>query len=238
MSPGNPPAAAAAAASAQNAAPPAPPAPMRPGNVPEAYWDAEKGALRTDDLLAAFTEASAAKAKLDERAALIPKDPAEYKLILGEDFVIPEGMTVNETDPRFAAFREAAHAEGLTQVQFDRLAKIQLSHEIKAAQATQAARAASLAAELKSLGPKGEERVNAVVQAIAGRVGEEGKGLVSKLETAADITAFEKLLNPGSNGGFSQTGREAADPTDIPGFETMTFRQRMAAIDQRKAGGR
>lgn len=68
----------------------APAAGARPDNVPEKFWDAEKGALNTDALLESYKalESKQGGPKVDETPA--PKDPAAPKL------EIPEGATDSE----------------------------------------------------------------------------------------------------------------------------------------------
>lgn len=49
-------------AALQPPAPPAPTAPARPEHVPEKFWDAEKGTVRTDELLKSYVELEKARA--------------------------------------------------------------------------------------------------------------------------------------------------------------------------------
>jgi hypothetical protein len=90
----------AAAAAAQQQAGVQPPAqeakpavPQRPDNVPEKFWDAEKGVVRTDDLLKSYTELEAGKSK---PAAEPPKEgektPEEAAKALADAKVNTEAM--------------------------------------------------------------------------------------------------------------------------------------------------
>jgi hypothetical protein len=54
------------------------------------------------------------------------------------------------------------------------------------------------------------------------------------MATAAAVEALETLLRQ-SGTSFNQGGRAEDDPHKIEGYENMSFRQRMAAIEARKA---
>lgn len=80
---------------------PAPEPAARPENVPENFWDAEKGAVKTDDLLTAWTEAQAklnppeptAEEKAAAEAAKAEEATAAQKaLIESYELKAPEGF--------------------------------------------------------------------------------------------------------------------------------------------------
>jgi len=57
--------------------PPAEP-PQRPANVPEKFWDAEKGVVKTDDLIASYTELETKQSAAPP--APPPPDPSQMKI--------------------------------------------------------------------------------------------------------------------------------------------------------------
>jgi len=202
----------------------------RPDWLPESYWDAEKG-LKADDwkahLATLQTEAEQAKARM----AGVPEKADAYELKLPEGEKMPDGFQLNPDDPRVAMAREFAHANKLTQAEFQGL--VALDTKIKQAE-TDWVRQQSAEA-FKRLGPNGQARVEAVKASIEARVGKElAPHLVAMLVTDNQVVAFEQAF--GSTTQFNAGGRagESAQKGAIPGFDKMGFRQRMAALDAAK----
>ena len=93
--------------------------------------------------------------------------------------------------------------------------------------------------EREKLGGRGVERIKAVTTWLDAKLGaESAASLHSMMFTAKQIEAFERLmqLNRGDVPGKPGASREGAGAsTQIEGYDKMTFRQRMAAIEARKA---
>jgi hypothetical protein len=194
----------------------------RPENVPETYWDAGKGELKVDDLLSHFTEAQSAQATLAERAAAVPKTAADYKIELADTTKVPAGFELDLKNPLYAEAAAAAHEMGLTQAEFNRLANIQIAQEVAKSQSF----VARMAEEKVKLGPKADERIAAVTQALVGRLGDGARPIVAMLISAAHVEALEGLLTSGEVP-FSQSGRAAPRTDGKPdGWENLSATDR------------
>jgi hypothetical protein len=220
---------------------PAPEKPARPDYIPESFWDADKG-FKADD----FNALIAFKAERDANAAQVPADPNGYKVALPQDFKLPEGVqlpegqefAIDENDPRVSAAREFAHSTNMSQADFEGLlafgAQVDLQEQSRLTEA--------LGEQRKLLGGKATERVNAVTAWLGAKIGGELAGAIAPmLFTAKQVEAFEAVmrLNRGAVSGNPGGGRDGGGgSTQIDGYENMTFRQRMAAIDALKADKR
>ncbi|MBY3162115.1 hypothetical protein HFO65_15885 [Rhizobium laguerreae] len=231
-------AAAAAAAGAGGEGGGAGEKPVRPDYLPESLWDPEKG-FKADY----FNDLAATKAERDTLLATVPEKPDGYKVSLPQDFKLPEGFEVpdgesivDENDPRVAAAREFAHANQLTQEQFEGMIAIGVQADI----AEKSNLTEALTKQREELGAKATERVNAVTTWLGAKIGGELAGaLAPMLYTAKQVQAFEKLmlLNRGAVPGNPGGGRDGmGGSTQIEGYDKMNFRQRMAAIDRAKTG--
>jgi hypothetical protein len=209
----------------------APQTPARPGYVPEAFWDAEAGSVRETEFGQHLTDLAALKDAADARAAAIPAEATGYKLELPETVKLPEGAALNLEDPLFVAAQSKAHELGLTQAEFSKLAGLVVQGQIQERQQLADFRKT----ERAKLGSNSVARVEAVETALKGRFGDDAQHLIPLLVSSRQVVLMEKLLSSGTAAPFTHEGREAEDPTSIPGFATMTFQQRMAALDARNA---
>lgn len=212
---------------------------VRPDYIPESFWDGEKG-FKTED----FNGLLATKAERDAHLALVPEKPDGYKVALPADFKLPEGFElpegqefeIDENDPRIGAVREYAHANQLSQDQFEKLVAIGAQMDIEEQTGIQTA----LAKQREELGAKATERINAVTTWLGAKLGgEAAQALAPMLYTSKQVQAFERLMSlfrgavPGSAGG----GRDGLEGSSkIEGYDRMNFQQRMAAIDRLKSG--
>ena len=215
----------------QAAAGDAPQTPARPGYIPEAFWDADTGAVRETEFGQHLTDLVALKEAADARAAAIPAEAAGYKLELPETVKLPEGATLNLEDPLFVTAQAKAHELKMTQAEFSEWAGIVVQSQIQERQDLAAFRKS----EREKLGSNAVARVEAVETALQGRFGDDAKHLIPLLVSSHQVVLMEKLLSSGTAAPFTHEGREAEDPNTIPGFATMTFQQRMAALDARNA---
>jgi hypothetical protein len=231
-------AAAAAAAGGEGGAGGAAEKPVRPDYLPETLWDPEKG-FKADY----YNDLAATKAERDTLLATVPEKPDGYKVGLPESFQLPEGFEVaegesivDENDPRIAAVRDFAHANQLTQEQFEGIIAMGVQADIAEKEGMKTA----LTAQREALGAKATERVNAVTTWLGAKIGGELAGaLAPMLYTAKQVQAFEKLmlLNRGAVPGAPGGGRDGmGGSTQIDGYDKMNFQQRMAAIDRLKSG--
>lgn len=212
-----------------------PPAPAsRPDFIPENWWDAEKG-FKGDD----FNALVARDAERTAELASVPEAADKYEARLPESFKLPEGvvlpdgqeMALNPDDPRIPAAREFAFAHKIPQAGFEQLLEMGVQMDF----AEQVKLDAGLKEQVEKLGSRGKERVAAVTNWLGAKLGgAAANALAPMLYTAAQVEAFEALMrmNRGVVPGSPGAGRDGTgDPSKIDGYETMTFRQRMAAID-------
>jgi hypothetical protein len=121
--------------------------------VPEQFWDAAKGAIRTDALTKAWKD-SREHIKQLSADRTVPESHDKYA------FTKPEALKreIPGDDPALGLFRKAAHAAGLSQTQFDKLA----GNFLMGVDAM-VPPALDLAAEKAKLGPNADAVINQVV---------------------------------------------------------------------------
>ncbi len=94
----------------------------KPASLPDEYWDTEKNAVKTDDLLKAYeaekTKALGLRKKLSTGSQNAPKDIDGYKLEWDD-----EETPLAEDDNFVSVFKEIAHENKLNQEQFNGLLK-------------------------------------------------------------------------------------------------------------------
>jgi hypothetical protein len=192
--------------------------PARPADVPEQFWDAEKGQVRVDQLSKSWKDL---RAQVSRGEGKLPETPEGYTIPTIEG--VPPDL-VKPDDPLLVQTRAAAHAAGITDSQMQAVMKPYLTALAKAQgaaadpQAAKAAHQAALNEELGKLGPNGRQLVRDVGGRIAGMeargalTGEEAQALKA-LGTAAGVRALAKLLE--ANGAPSI-------PTDAMAADAMT----------------
>ena len=229
--------ASAPAAPAATAQPAASEKPVRPDFLPETFWDEETG-FKTDD----FNALLARDAENNAHLAQVPESADKYEAKLPEDFQLPEGFKLPEgesvidpNDPRIAAARDFAHSRKLSQGDFENLIAMGVSFDLNEQTRLQEA----MTQQVEALGAKGKERVGAVKTWISAMLpAKQAEAILGVLYTKDQIEGFEALMrkNRGAVPGNPGAGRDGQTPPgQIDGYENMTFRQRMAAIDRQKA---
>lgn len=205
----------------------------RPEGLPDTFWDAEKNAIKTGDLISRFNELSTKDAADAVRKSTLPQSADAYKIELPKDFTMPQGVefAFDEKAPELAQARAMAHAKGWTQQDFSEALGVFAAAKISEQATINTARQA----EVAKLGATGPARVDAVSRWMDGN----GLGVLkSTMVTAAQVQAWEAHITKlGSQGAasFSQQHRVAPDDQKIPGYENMSFEQRRHAQDQRAA---
>lgn len=164
---------------------PADPAPARPAarpaDVPEQFWDPEKGQLRSAELVKSWRDL---RGKVSAGRGEVPETAEGYALPVLED--LPADLVAKD-DPLWKAVSAKAHAAGVTQQQLQALAEPYLRGlaEARTSQSPEAqaeAVKATRQAELAKLGPNGL----ALVRDIGGWVnGLASRGSLTASEAAA-----------------------------------------------------
>lgn len=217
--------------------------PARPEGLSDDFWDKDRQEVKFKDLTGKLSELTAFKAAADSRAAQVPEAADKYEVKLPEGFKLPDTVKlpegqkveVNKDDPRLAMAREFAHKHGFTQADFEEMVAMGFNADLAEMGQLQAAQEE----QVKALGSRGAERADAVKTWLRAQLGDDlASSLTRVMFASKQIQAVEKLMSlfrhdsPGRPGG----GREGGgDPGKIDGYENMSFRQRMAAIDARKA---
>ena len=167
----------------------------------------------------AFEDASALKARHDERLAALPKDADGYTFKVPEEFNLPEGFSppdgfkleIKEDDPRVPALKALALEHHLDQSVVDGFAKLWAEHEV--VQIHEAAKVAG--EEDKKLGPNVEARKASLQRVVGSRVSkEQADALIGDLTSADALRALETLVsssrgaapfNPGGQANMGDT---------------------------------
>jgi hypothetical protein len=170
----------------------------RPDYLPEAFWDAEKGAPRIESLAKSWTDL---RNKLAKGGHTAPESPDAYRLPAIEG--LPADIVPSD-DPLWGAVRNAAHQAGLTPAQLEAVAKPYLEAAAKqkadAAQANdpEAVRAA-FDREVARLGPQGRQvlaDVRSWIDGLTARgvlTADERREMVSGIWNADQVRALAKL---------------------------------------------
>ncbi|AYM62920.1 hypothetical protein G6L68_10225 [Agrobacterium fabrum] len=164
-----------------------------------------------------------------------PESADGYEMRLPETFEFPENAQFrgddaffDGNDPRMALARKFAHANRLTQDQFENLIAIGVKADI----AEQAVINEALKAQAEALGGKGKERVEAVTNWLGAKLGgEAAAALAPMIMTAKQVQAFERIMQlnrgavPGNPGAGRDTGK--ADISDEE-YDGMSMSEKFA----------
>lgn len=170
---------------------------IRPDFLPEALWDTEKNAPKTDEVLKQFGELSKFKTDYDAKLATVPAKAEDYALpekIDDEEIakLIPAGqeISIDAKNPMIAAFREFAFANKLPQEMFTAAVQTYLKQQVLEEKAF----ADASEAETKKLGGNGLQRKEAVKTFLVSVIGEaDTKEILGSVYSAKQFEAFERL---------------------------------------------
>lgn len=174
-------------------------APERPEGFPEDHWNADAAAPNWESFLPHYQELTEAQAAYASRVASLPQEPGAYALALPEDFKMPEGVpedasfALDDTTEFAGQVRAWAHRHQIPQEAVTELVSYYAGDVISEAQR-------SVAAAYEALGPKAEERIEAVhtwLNAQGLSEAEQAK-MLDSMTSAEAVTAFEKVIAGGS----------------------------------------
>lgn len=198
--------------------------PSKPEGLPEQFWDGETGSVKFDDLGKSYNELSAFQAEQQSRLAAVPESPDGYELKLPSDIKMPDGYTfaLDANDPMVALGRETAKQAGLDQAGFEKL--VGSYAEFQAKQTADIA--AAEAAQIKALGPQGKQRADAAKTWLVAKFGPEAPSFFEvPLKTKAGVEYLERMMRMTTAGGapgFTPTGREVGQKSNIEGWSEMS----------------
>lgn len=199
-----------------------PETPARPEHVPEKFWDAEKGAVRVDDVLGAYSKLEGergkqwddlkpqVKAEIEgEMFANRPGSPDDYKPVLpddsnivlldeapGEDFEPEEGktyMVMKADDPLWQTAREVFHQAGKSNDEFSEAVGLFAQSMAERTPTAQEREDARNKEIEETLGEHGQARVDHVLNALNSTLGEDHRAAIDALPVAS-VPALEALL--------------------------------------------
>lgn len=147
--------------------------------------------------VATIAELAQLKAEREKRAAEVPTDGA-YELSLPEDLSTYNDKPV-EIDMQSTAVKvllEAAKRHGLTQAEVNELAALSVKSEIEAVEAQAKAEVEARTEDLKKLGEKPKDRLEALVKTVRAQVPDEAQAtaLLKSINSADGALALEALL--------------------------------------------
>lgn len=176
--------------------------PERPEWLPEEYWDAEKNAIKGDDIAARLKPPEDLVTKLEDIDWSV-KLPDDHPLGVKEVGFDPE-------DPRVQEVGKVLANAGLT--------KVQIGSVLNAYAMGEAARLAGLkehlVSEMKALGEKAPTRIKSVTNWLTDNVGQDrATRLLAKLTDASDIEAIEALIEKSQG---PQPSPSAGSPVSKP----------------------
>lgn len=213
----------------------------RPPNVPEKFWDPERGAIRIDALLTSYGElekhlggvhAKVRDEVLSELHRGRPETPDAYALTLADGQTLPDGLVLlhekppetftpeegktyfllDQADPLLGWWRKAAYDAGLSQDKF-MSGVLAFAEHMGQRAPTKAEEAERVKAELAKLGENGPARAAAVEGLLVQTLGrDKAKALTDSVRDAGALTALEDLMKRVNGAAFAPDGDGATKP--------------------------
>jgi hypothetical protein len=208
----------------------------------EKYYSADKG-VNYDELGKNFRELSDFKSKIDAEAAARKAEMPEKSDGYGyapEGYQLPENYRLDPESPMWKLLQETAYEKGLTKAEYAEMA----TKFIEASNAHQDNFVKALNTQrdelMKSLGDDGGEQISAVKSWFKSAFGDAiGKQLSDTLWTPDIVRSWQKVqkqLTSQGAAGFSGLGRDGDGGTDDADYSKLTFEQKWARSQQRRAG--
>lgn len=221
---------AAAAAASPSTAEAASAAVDRPTYIPETFWDAESKAVKAEDFAKHLDILAATQAEVEARKAAVPESPDKYALALPEGIELPEGMGLDENDPRLPLAREFAHEAGLSQEQFSKMVALDLKREMASAEMVETLKQK----EVAKLGDNSTVRIDATTKFIEAnaKTPEQAAAVKNMLISADSIEFFENIVTKLSSQGIDPlngNGNERQVGISEEQWGAMTPSQRLAS---------
>lgn len=199
--PATPAAAATTPPAAEGTTPAAAAPPVRPDYIPEAFWDAEKGTPKLEDIGAKLKTVAEREA-----AAALVADWDKFELKTDIKDIAGNAITIDRDNPLVKALGGIAKERGWGPEDVNPLIDTIVTAQKAAVEAEKR--------EFESLGDQRFARRDAVLARGAALLGEGGdtkiKGIVSLISTAEQFKIFEQFIN-------AAAGPRAAEPR--PGGE-------------------
>jgi len=184
----------------------------RPENVPEKFWNAEKGEIRTDDVLKSYTE-------LHSKFGAFTGAPEEYTAELTEELK-EQGVELIDDDPVLGKAKEFAKEMNMNQDGFNKMIQMYAMSQLAESKAGEDHRAEQFAA----LGDNADRRVENVNQWAARNLDPEMvAGLEEATQSAAAFAAIETIIARGQSAPAAASDANPAPSVTEDEVKTMQF---------------
>ncbi len=202
--------------------------PTRPEWLPESYFDAEKSAIKLDDFGKHYGELATASKAEAERIAAYPAKVEDLKFTLPADLKLPEGMTLDDKNPQYQAFRNFVFDKKIDPAVGSEMLGMYVRQQVADVDAINK----RVDEELGKLGVNGPARITALRTFFDGLVGNDlSKSLMAGLFTEPQVRAMEKVMLALSNQGTQRLNGGSRDdkPEGVTDeeYEAMSPRQRL-----------
>lgn len=163
----------------------------RPDGLPEQFWDTEKNAVKTDDLIAAYKPMAERIAAEDARLAAYPKAPTEIPFVVPEG-TVPAGMKIelDENNPLIAPTRELIFNKKLDPALLGDLAGLYVKQQLAEQKELETARTA----QMQKLGENAGARIDAVKTFVKKFGGPGAEAVAEHIFTAKQYEVFETMM--------------------------------------------
>lgn len=159
----------------------------RPEHVPEKFWDAESGQVKTDSVLESYTQ-------LEKRFGAFTGAPEEYEFSLSQE-LSEQGIELSADDPLIEQFKEMAKESNMSAEMANKLVNMYVEGQYANSLGGEEAEQARIAEEMKQLGDKAEMRINNISRWADANLSEEVReGLLEATTTAKGVMAVERLI--------------------------------------------
>ena len=185
----------------------------RPENVPEKFWDAEKGETRVDDVLKSYGE-------LEGRFGSFTGAPEEDYAVGLSDEMKEQGVELNADDPVLQEAMKLGKEMGLSQDGFNKFIEIQAMGEL----ARQTAANEAMQADIASLGDNADRRINNLSQWASKNLPSDLMEGFKDMATSADsVKAMEQIVSMTRSAPVQVDNAAAAPAVSREEVQTMQF---------------
>lgn len=198
---------------------------QRPEHYPEKFWDAEKGELRTDDVLKSYGE-------LEKRFGSFTGAPDEYAIGLSDELK-EQGIELKADSPMVEEMMKLSKELGLNQEGFSKVVNMLGMSEL----ARHNAEREAIAADIASLGDNSDRRINNLTQWAANNLpGDLMEGFKDMAVSADSVRAMEQLVSmtraaPVNADGAQPVNSVSREEVQKMQFEKDEFGNRRIAVD-------
>lgn len=185
--------------------------PVRPEQLPEQYWDADKGAVKVSDLL---KDHLALKTEVETARADVPESADGYELKVSDAVELPDGyaLDIDKDSPFAKEIFAAAHQHKMPRAAVQSLVDAEARRQI----AEQQAAVDQYVTDKGALGENADKRIEAVTNWVAANVSSKNAEALMMNVGPGAIAAIEEIIamraDPDMPGGVKAPTKN--NPTD------------------------